>query len=71
MCTGCLEDCPQRLHMPKTAVTVDNGIIYIDSKSLQLCTESKMQNLHFEEMTETEKYTDVQVDLEVVVLRAV
>lgn len=57
--------------MPKTAVTVDNGIICIDSKTLQLCTESKMQNLHAEEMTETEKYTDVQVDLEVVVLRAV
>lgn len=57
--------------MPKTAVTVDNGIICIDSKSLQLCTESKMQNLHADEITETEKYTDVQEDLEVVLLRAV
>lgn len=57
--------------LPKTAVTVDNGIICIDSKSLQLCTESKMQNLHADEITETEKYTDVQEDLEVVLLRAV
>lgn len=49
MNTGCLEDCLEMLHMLKTAVTIDNGIICIDSKSLQLCTQSKMQNVHGEE----------------------